>query len=219
MFFSLRFDTKKIFLRHRTFLFLRFSLSDLEDQWTKWITEHSTHEQTLTNCILAAAYMTYCSPFDADLRRNLCQKFLRFCEQFEIPREADLVFQPVPIDSLPKSILESTMSMNNQSLDSMNNSNRTNRHVSQPITTLAEFLYNQIQLKEFQLLRLISTDIMTENGCIIMADAGLNAWPLICDGTWYSIEWIRLFLKNHKLIVVRYHVSFFDLKRNRRMKS
>jgi len=73
--------------------FFRLSLSDLEDQWTKWITEHSTHDQTLTNCILAAAYMTYCSPFDADLRRILCQKFFKFCEQYEIPREADLVFQ------------------------------------------------------------------------------------------------------------------------------
>jgi hypothetical protein len=80
-----------------------------------------------------------------------------------------------------------------------------------PITTLAEFLYNQIELKEFQLLRLTPTDIMTENGCIIMADAGLSSWPLICDATWYSIEWIRLFLKNKQLIVVRYHVNIFYL--------
>jgi hypothetical protein len=99
--------------------------------------------------------------------------------------------------------------MNNQSLDSTMNTARTNRMNPLPITTLAEFLYNQIQLKEFQLLRLIPTDIMTENGCIIMADAGLNAWPLICDATWYSIEWIRLFLKNKQLVVVRYHVNIF----------
>jgi hypothetical protein len=93
-------------------------------------------------------------------------------------------------------------------LDSAGNTTaRNNRIVSTQITTLAEFLYNQIELKEFQLLRLIPTDIMTENGCIIMADAGLNAWPLICDATWYSIEWIRLFLKNKQLIVVRYHVK------------
>ena len=97
--------------------------------------------------------------------------------------------------------------MNNQSLDSTTNPTRNNRLPPTPITTLAEFLYNQIELKEFQLLRLIPTDIMTENGCIIMADAGLNAWPLICDETWYSIEWIRLFLKNKQLIVVRYHVN------------
>ncbi len=93
-------------------------------------------------------------------------------------------------------------------MDSAGNTTaRNNRIVSTQITTLAEFLYNQIELKEFQLLRLIPTDIMTENGCIIMADAGLNAWPLICDATWYSIEWIRLFLKNKQLIVVRYHVK------------
>ncbi len=93
-------------------------------------------------------------------------------------------------------------------MDSAGNTTaRNNRIISTQITTLAEFLYNQIELKEFQLLRLIPTDIMTENGCIIMADAGLNAWPLICDATWYSIEWIRLFLKNKQLIVVRYHVK------------
>ena len=74
------------------------------------------------------------------------------------------------------------------------------------ITTLAEFLYSPIELKEFQLLRLAPTDVMTENGCMIMANTGISAWPLICDATWYSIEWIRLFLKNHSLMVVRYHV-------------
>jgi hypothetical protein len=108
---------------------------------------------------------------------------------------------------VPKTSLELSLSFNNQSFDSMGNSTRTGKTAMQPITTLAEFLYSQIQLKEFQLLRLIATDILTENGCIIMADAGLNAWPLICDGTWYSVEWIRLFLTNKKLIVVRYHVS------------
>jgi hypothetical protein len=78
---------------------LFFSLSDLEDQWTKWIAEHSTHDQTLTNCILAAAYMTYCSPFDADLRRTLSEKFAKLCEQYAIPRESDLVFQVCLIKS------------------------------------------------------------------------------------------------------------------------
>ena len=69
------------------------SLSDLEDQWSKWIAEHSTHEQTLTNCILAAAYMTYCSAFDADLRRVLSVKFVKICDEHRIPKEAELVFQ------------------------------------------------------------------------------------------------------------------------------
>ncbi|CAF1326895.1 unnamed protein product [Adineta steineri] len=177
------------------------SLSDLEDQWTKWIAEHSTHDQTLTNCILAAAYMAYCSPFDADLRRILCEKFLKYCEQYEIPRESDLVFQPIPIDSISKNSFDLSFSMNNQSLETGRNS-QTN---TIQVMTLAEFLYNPIELKEFELLRLVPTDIMTENGCMIMADAGLHAWPLICDTTWYSIDYIRLFLKNKKLIIVRYH--------------
>ena len=96
--------------------------------------------------------------------------------------------------------------MPNQSLESTRNTARSSHTNLTQITTLADFLYNPIELKEFQLLRLIATDIITENGCMIMADAGLNASPLICDATWYSIEWIHLFLKNKRLIVVRYHV-------------
>ncbi|CAF1032650.1 unnamed protein product [Adineta ricciae] len=175
-------------------------LSDLEDQWTKWITEHSTHDQTLTNCILAAAYMTYCSSLDADLRRIFSEKFTKFCEQYEIPRESDLIFQSIPMDSVSKNSFDLSFSMINQSLDSTNNTYRNNQ-----VMTLAEFLYNPIELKEFQLLRLIPTDIITENGCVIMADAGINAWPLIYDATWYSIDYIRLFSKNKKLLIVRHH--------------
>ncbi|UJR24993.1 hypothetical protein I4U23_006354 [Adineta vaga] len=175
-------------------------LSDLEDQWAKWIAEHSTHDQTLTNCILAAAYMTYCSALDADLRRVFSERFTKFCEQYEIPRESDLIFQPIPIDSTSKNSFDLSFSMINQSLDSTGNTNRNNQ-----LMTLAEFLYNPIELKELQILRLIPTDIMTENGCIIMADAGLHAWPLIYDTTWYSIDYIRLFLKNKKLLIVRHH--------------
>ncbi len=95
-------------------------------------------------------------------------------------------------------------------MDSTGSIQRNLRTISTQITTLAEFLYDQIDLKEFQLLRLIPTDILTENGCVIMADAGLNAWPLICDATWYSIEWIRLFLTNKQLIIVRYHVRLIS---------
>jgi hypothetical protein len=95
-------------------------------------------------------------------------------------------------------------------VDSTGSIQRNLRTISTQITTLAEFLYDQIDLKEFQLLRLIPTDILTENGCVIMADAGLNAWPLICDATWYSIEWIRLFLTNKQLIIVRYHVRLIS---------
>lgn len=114
--------------------------------------------------------------------------------------------KPIPIDSLSKTSLEFSLSMINQSSDATGTSGRNNRGSATQITTLAEFLYSTIELREFQLLRLIATDIMTENGCVIMADAGLHAWPLICDATWYSIEWIRLFLKNKKLVIVRYHV-------------
>ena len=105
------------------------------------------------------------------------------------------------MDSVSKNSFDLSFSMINQSLDSTNNTSRSNQ-----VMTLAEFLYNPIELKEFQLLRLIPTDIITENGCVIMADAGINAWPLIYDATWYSIDYIRLFSKNKKLLIVRHHV-------------
>ncbi|CAF4194692.1 unnamed protein product [Rotaria sordida] len=134
-----------------------FNIKEFKQAINEWITEHSTRDQNLTNCILATAYMCYSSSFDADLRIIVCQKFVKFCQQYQIPREADLVFQPIPIDR-----------------NSRGNTARTNRINRTPITTLAQFLYNQIELKEFQFLRLIPTDIMTENGSIIMVDAVLN---------------------------------------------
>ncbi|CAF0839717.1 unnamed protein product [Rotaria sordida] len=134
-----------------------FNIKEFKQAINEWITEHSTRDQNLTNCILATAYMCYSSSFDADLRIIVWQKFVKFCQQYQIPREADLVFQPIPIDR-----------------NSRGNTARTNRINRTPITTLAQFLYNQIELKEFQFLRLIPTDIMTENGSIIMVDAVLN---------------------------------------------
>lgn len=70
-----------------------FSLTNLEDQWKKWIEEHLSHEQTITNCLITAAYICYCGPFDRDTRERLGKFFSECCFKHGIPREPQQVFK------------------------------------------------------------------------------------------------------------------------------
>lgn len=73
--------------------------------------------------------------------------------------------------------------------------------------TLAQFLYTPIQLKELQLLRLPDTENILENGCFIIEDKSFDNWPLLCDTSRRSIDWIRTYHKNKTLYVVRHAVK------------
>lgn len=69
------------------------SLTNLEDQWKKWIDEHLSHEQTLTNCLITAAFVTYSGPFDRDLRKKLGDFFVQICEKHDLPKEPQQTFR------------------------------------------------------------------------------------------------------------------------------
>jgi hypothetical protein len=77
------------------FLLFTLSLTNLEEQWKKWIEEHLSHEQTLTNCLIVAAYICYCGPFERDLRQKLCSKITELCAEHAIPREPQLIFKVI----------------------------------------------------------------------------------------------------------------------------
>ena len=70
-----------------------FSLTNLEDQWKKWIEEHLSHEQTITNCLITAAYVSYCGPFDKDIRRKIYEFVATCCQKHEIPKEPQQIFK------------------------------------------------------------------------------------------------------------------------------
>lgn len=68
-------------------------MTNLEDQWKKWIDEHLTHEQTITNCIITAAFISYCGPFERHIRMRICEFVLDCCQKHEIPKEPQKIFQ------------------------------------------------------------------------------------------------------------------------------
>ena len=127
-----------------------------------------SHEQTITNCIISAAYICYCGPFDIDIRHRLCTEFSAFCSKYDIPREPQQLFKDV---------------------------------------TLPEFLYNSIQLKEMQLLRLPTTSNILENGCLLIEDKSCDNWPLVCDPSRRSINWLRTYHREKHFHVLRAFVS------------
>jgi dynein heavy chain, axonemal len=124
-----------------------------------------SHEQTLTNCLITAAYISYLGAFDKDLRAKLCSFFFNTCTKYEIPFEPQYVFKDM---------------------------------------TLAEFLYTPIQLKEIKLLRLPDTENILENGCYIIEDKSYDSWPLICDPSRRSIDWIRTYYKDRHIVTARF---------------
>ena len=69
------------------------SITNLEDQWKKWIEEHLSHEQTITNCLISAAYICYCGPFERDIRLKFCESFGTLCSKYEIPKEPQQLFK------------------------------------------------------------------------------------------------------------------------------
>ena len=68
-------------------------MTNLEDQWKKWIEEHLSHEQTITNCLITAAYICYCGPFDMDTRNRFGNFFAECCIKHDIPREPQQIFK------------------------------------------------------------------------------------------------------------------------------
>jgi hypothetical protein len=72
--------------------------------------------------------------------------------------------------------------------------------------TLSQFLFTPIQLKEIELLRLPVTENVLENGCFLIEDKSYDNWPLICDSSRRSIDWLRTYHKEKQLFVIRQHV-------------
>lgn len=54
--------------------------------------ESVTVEQVLTNCILAAAYLTYCGGMTIDARRRMVGFYSHVCKHFEFPLPNKMLF-------------------------------------------------------------------------------------------------------------------------------
>ena len=73
---------------------------------------------------------------------------------------------------------------------------------------MSQFLFTPIQLKEIELLRLPVTENVLENGCFLIEDKSYDNWPLICDSSRRSIDWLRTYHKDKQLFILRQHVKY-----------
>jgi hypothetical protein len=55
-------------------------------------------------------------------------------------------------------------------------------------------------------LRLPTTENVLDNSTFIMEDRSYDYWPLICDPTRHSIDWIQTYYKDKSLTIVKFTV-------------
>ncbi|XP_033874385.3 dynein axonemal heavy chain 8-like [Acipenser ruthenus] len=72
------------------------SLSTLEQQWKEAL-ELCVVSELLTNCLLAAAFLTYCGPFNAGGRLMGCELFLLKCEEGGLPLPQKVLFRQMTL--------------------------------------------------------------------------------------------------------------------------
>ncbi len=73
---------------------------------------------------------------------------------------------------------------------------------------MSQFLFTDIQLRELELLRLPCTEHILENGCFLIEDKSCDNWPLICDPSRRSIDWLRDYHKDKQFFILRQYVIF-----------
>ncbi|XP_041109797.1 dynein heavy chain 8, axonemal-like [Polyodon spathula] len=71
-------------------------LSNLEQQWKETV-QLCVVSELLTNCLLAAAFLTYCGPFNAGGRILGCELFLLKCEEGGLPLPQKMLFRQMTL--------------------------------------------------------------------------------------------------------------------------
>nr|CAB3238692.1 dynein heavy chain 8, axonemal-like [Phallusia mammillata] len=69
------------------------SLKPLEQSWSHELADTITSEELVTNCILAAAYLTYCGGMTSDARQRMTSFYTHVCEHYELPIPSRMLFR------------------------------------------------------------------------------------------------------------------------------
>ena len=62
-----------------------YSLQQEKERWQTYVDEHAENEWLLSNCMVAAAYLTYCGGMTSDSRYRLGEYFSKVCEEVQFP--------------------------------------------------------------------------------------------------------------------------------------
>ncbi|CAH1226669.1 DNAH5 [Branchiostoma lanceolatum] len=73
------------------------SLREQELLWQQSVEENSSNDLLLSNCITAAAFLTYCGPMGLDGRNSMYEFFLHVCEHYGLPIPNKMLYRDVPL--------------------------------------------------------------------------------------------------------------------------
>lgn len=68
------------------------------------------------------------------------------------------------------------------------------------------FISQQLDICHFEVKKLPISQLALENAMFIKEEDNVLAWPLLCDPTLRVVEWIKSYLKEKNIVVVRYSV-------------
>ncbi|XP_077973667.1 uncharacterized protein LOC120348568 isoform X2 [Styela clava] len=127
------------------------SLKPLENAWKNELDESVTVEQVLTNCILAAAFQTYCGGMTIDARRRMVSFYTHVCKHYELPlphkmlftnyRLQEFIFEPTEVQSIRmKKLPTDNQSLENACVLAAMESNMTWCLICDPTTKIVDWI-------------------------------------------------------------------------------
>lgn len=69
------------------------SIKDIEKTWKQYVKEYSSNDVLICNCIVAAAFLVYCSPLNVDSRVRMGTFFLTICRHNDLPTSSKIILE------------------------------------------------------------------------------------------------------------------------------
>ncbi|XP_077977225.1 dynein axonemal heavy chain 8-like isoform X3 [Glandiceps talaboti] len=73
------------------------SLKSKEHQWREYVNDNCEMELLLSNCITAAAFLTYCAPMDTDTRKRFADEFNELCSHHGLREPKKKLFKNISL--------------------------------------------------------------------------------------------------------------------------
>ncbi|XP_028415382.1 dynein heavy chain 8, axonemal-like isoform X2 [Dendronephthya gigantea] len=173
-------------------------LKDFEEDSRVFVTEYSSSEVLLSNCMSAAAFLTYCGPMGIDQRKKMVAYFTNASSKHGLPKESKQVFYDLPLCEYLNGKLALKMLQHSKALTdplSLDNSCLVNQEetantwplicdpqrVAQSLVTAL----NQVTIVKFKELRGHLETCLMEGTQLFVTDVDLGA--LVEDDRFYYI--------------------------------
>ncbi|XP_071504103.1 dynein axonemal heavy chain 5-like [Diadema antillarum] len=200
------------------------SLQQEKERWQTYVDENSDNECLLSNCIVAAAFLTYCGGMTTDSRHRMGDYFGQVCAElgFPIPRRRILkdvsliqfLYEPVEIESLNILKLPNTPNSQDNACYVMQELSSSAWSLlcdptSRVLDWLRSYLSGQLVILKYHELRAQLETCLTEGTPLVLMDCDVD--QLAQDPRFYRLLRSRLaFIKgkaNFKMMVADHEVE------------